>query len=353
MSTKIVPTIEIWEDERPTTVSRYVTPDGTNLVQGDASSVTLRVFDITNGVADSSTELAAISLTISSVIFNTLQTDGYWTRDADGYNFRHTYDWTDDGAGGTAITTTGGSKYRLQYEIASSTFGDMLIVRDVIMKPRLGTGLSATVPVSEDLPVWDSSTTFSTVTIVNTTTPLSFTIDPDANGYIFSAAAGGGFWISPSSTQPAASEGTGLFVNGTDAVGHVYVPLGSTDPTIWLMGRAASQVINVITFYGDRFQRLSCTPVWDANTDDVQYDVPTATTQLVDLNGASMIAISPGEITDNVFVSPSDVYQGGLQVINAGLCFIYISIDTDDPPTIYVSSNAGTNVRINITRFYD
>ena len=60
--------------------------NGANLTQSDVSTITYSIF-----YTDSTTaHTASTSLTVATVIFDTLQTsDGRWTVDGTGYNFRH------------------------------------------------------------------------------------------------------------------------------------------------------------------------------------------------------------------------------------------------------------------------
>ena len=59
--------------------------NGANAVQSDFSGITYKAWN-TN---DRETVVASGSLSVATVVFNTLQTDGRWTEDATGYNFRH------------------------------------------------------------------------------------------------------------------------------------------------------------------------------------------------------------------------------------------------------------------------
>lgn len=58
--------------------------NGSDLTQADVSTIAWEVFSL----ADNSSVTSGI-LTVSSVIFDTLQTDDRWTEDGTGYNFRH------------------------------------------------------------------------------------------------------------------------------------------------------------------------------------------------------------------------------------------------------------------------
>ena len=59
--------------------------NGSNLLQADVSSITYSIFYTDSTVAHTT----STALTVSSVIYDTLQTDSRWTVDGTGYNFRH------------------------------------------------------------------------------------------------------------------------------------------------------------------------------------------------------------------------------------------------------------------------
>jgi hypothetical protein len=59
--------------------------DGANLTQSDVSAIEYQIFYVDSDTAHTT----ATSLTVSSVIYDTLQTDARWDEDATGYNFRH------------------------------------------------------------------------------------------------------------------------------------------------------------------------------------------------------------------------------------------------------------------------
>lgn len=76
-----------FEDGGYTMMSRILGASASAIVQADISSISISVFDLDNS---NSTAQAATALTVSSVVFNTLQTDARWTKDSTGYNFRYT-----------------------------------------------------------------------------------------------------------------------------------------------------------------------------------------------------------------------------------------------------------------------
>jgi len=68
-------------------LARVLAPDGLAAQQADVSSATLKVYL----QSDPTTAIAEVTLTVSSVFFDTLQTDPLWTVDSTGYNFKY---WT-------------------------------------------------------------------------------------------------------------------------------------------------------------------------------------------------------------------------------------------------------------------
>ena len=66
---------------------------------------------------------SGVSLPVSAVIFNTLQTDALWTRDAIGYNFKHVLEVAAHPAFAVA-----GRSYRIVYELTPAA-GQVILVR--------------------------------------------------------------------------------------------------------------------------------------------------------------------------------------------------------------------------------
>lgn len=82
-------TAVVWEDSGPQLMARVVKDAGTAIAQSDISSIVYHVYD----TRDLTTDLAQNSpLTVSSVVFDSLQTDARWTEDDTGYNFRFQMD---------------------------------------------------------------------------------------------------------------------------------------------------------------------------------------------------------------------------------------------------------------------
>lgn len=96
------------EDTAATFMARIYASDGAAAQQADVSSITYDVFDTYDGtqIADD------VSLTVSAVVFDTLQTGGPWTLDSTGYNFKTTL-------AGTRFPT-GGRTYRVEFKFTMS-----------------------------------------------------------------------------------------------------------------------------------------------------------------------------------------------------------------------------------------
>ncbi len=87
MATPKRPRVRVNEGSGALYLARVGIWDGSNAQQADISTITYATYDL-----DSSTPETAVgsgSLTVSSVIFDTLQTDAVWTKDSTGYNFSH------------------------------------------------------------------------------------------------------------------------------------------------------------------------------------------------------------------------------------------------------------------------
>lgn len=99
----------IWEDCDACCLAR-LTLNGSNITRAVITSITRRIFDLDGG-----TPTVAIDetvLTVASVVFDTLQTDGRWTKDETGYNFRDTI--------GGAIFSTANHNYLVEYKIVGA-----------------------------------------------------------------------------------------------------------------------------------------------------------------------------------------------------------------------------------------
>jgi hypothetical protein len=108
---------EIFEDDDWTALARLTAPNGTVLIQSDFSSGMLYVYDY----RDPQTLRYSVALTVASVIFNSLQQDGYWDKDSQGYNFRFTLPFSDLETAGAEWE--GGHDYRAEFVFQSATWG--------------------------------------------------------------------------------------------------------------------------------------------------------------------------------------------------------------------------------------
>ena len=97
----------VYEDSTFSLMSRF-TVDGANATQSDCSLITMKAWD----VDDYDTPVLDATLTVSTVVYDTLQTDGRWSVDATGYNFR--YDVAD------TVCTTAGNQYRFEAVVTTS-----------------------------------------------------------------------------------------------------------------------------------------------------------------------------------------------------------------------------------------
>ena len=118
----------IWEDTGCVIMARVVNYDDTDIVQADLSSIAYSVFNTSLDPTDAGyTVVDGQSMTISSVIFDTLQTDNGWSVDTTGYNFKFTFD--DD------VFTNGNTTYRVEVTMSQASTPDLKVVYDIYTKP--------------------------------------------------------------------------------------------------------------------------------------------------------------------------------------------------------------------------
>ncbi len=109
-----------------TCLARIVGDAATVISQATISTATYSVFLLDDDDPDSRTVVSGhdgASLTVSAIIFNTLQTDARWTVDSTGYNFRHTIDVSSNNAFAVA-----GRNYLVEYLLMPAS-GQVIIVR--------------------------------------------------------------------------------------------------------------------------------------------------------------------------------------------------------------------------------
>ena len=96
----------VWEDSGATCLSRVVGNDGAAVTQASLTALTYKVFD--ENSATPGTAATSGTLTISEVIYDTLQTGDLWeSTDDTGYNFK----WQVP----ASVLTTGGHLYRVEF----------------------------------------------------------------------------------------------------------------------------------------------------------------------------------------------------------------------------------------------
>ena len=98
----------VWEDSGLSIMDRVYGPTAALITQAALTSITATLF--LAGV-----QVQQSTLTIATVVFDTLQTDARWTLDATGYNFRH-----DIAAAWFAVP----GKYRMEYKFDPVTGED-------------------------------------------------------------------------------------------------------------------------------------------------------------------------------------------------------------------------------------
>jgi len=75
--------VTIYEDSGATLMARVLGDDATAIQQADVSSIAYSVYDL-----DDTSSPSTGTLTVSDVVYDTLQTDDRWDADTTGYNFK-------------------------------------------------------------------------------------------------------------------------------------------------------------------------------------------------------------------------------------------------------------------------
>lgn len=107
-------------------MGRVVYADGSLVAPSDIAMVTYSIEQRDGCAANTSTAVLGhteVSLASATVLSETLQTDGAWSEDATGYNFRHEIDVTT-----SAAFTQAGSSYLVRY-VLTPVSGQPIIVR--------------------------------------------------------------------------------------------------------------------------------------------------------------------------------------------------------------------------------
>ena len=89
-------------------MARIQRDDAAYITQATTSTIVLKTFKNLSTTATSTT-----SLTVSSTVFDALQTDARWSKDSTGYNFRY--------AVPAAVFDAGDATYRLEFYFTPSS----------------------------------------------------------------------------------------------------------------------------------------------------------------------------------------------------------------------------------------
>lgn len=118
--------VAAWERSTLVVMARLRHVDGNLVTQATFQTIDVKVFDEESVTPD--TPIFSDSLTISSVVFDTLQTDARWTRDSVGYNFRHQL---------AEQYMSGPTRHRIEYRfLDSGGQGGMLVVQASLKNVR-------------------------------------------------------------------------------------------------------------------------------------------------------------------------------------------------------------------------
>lgn len=116
----------VFKNGSATLLARVVGADNTPVNQADLASAEYSVYLLDHDDPDAATVVTGhedVSINVSSLIFNTLQTDTLWDVDQTGYNFKHILDVSTNQA-----FTVAGRTYRIVFEL-TPTAGQTILVR--------------------------------------------------------------------------------------------------------------------------------------------------------------------------------------------------------------------------------
>lgn len=116
----------VWENCSVTELAR-IQRNGSNVTQAALTSITRYIYDLDGGAP--STPIATDSLTIAATIFDSLQTDGRWTKDGTGYNFRDVIDGSN--------FDTPSHRYRVEYVFVGSGGEKFVLVYEHLVQSVL------------------------------------------------------------------------------------------------------------------------------------------------------------------------------------------------------------------------
>ena len=116
----------VFKNGSATLLARVVGGDDTPVQQADIDSAEYSVYLLDEDDPDAATAVTGhdgVSIDVSSLIFDTLQTDSVWDVDETGYNLKHVLDVSAEEA-----FTEAGRSYRIVLEL-TPTSGQVILVR--------------------------------------------------------------------------------------------------------------------------------------------------------------------------------------------------------------------------------
>ena len=116
----------VFKNGSATLLARVVGADGTPVTQADIASAEYGVYLLEHDDPDAAAVVSGhdgVSLDVSSLIFDSLQTDGVWDVDQTGYNFKQVLDVSANQA-----FTVAGRTYRIVFELTPAS-GQTILVR--------------------------------------------------------------------------------------------------------------------------------------------------------------------------------------------------------------------------------
>ncbi len=116
----------VFKNGSATLLARVVGAAGAVVARADIASIKYSIYLLDEDDPDSQTAVTghvAVPLSVSGVIFDTLQTDALWTKDSLGYNFKHLLNVAAQPAFAAA-----GRSYRIVYELTPAA-GQVILVR--------------------------------------------------------------------------------------------------------------------------------------------------------------------------------------------------------------------------------
>ena len=109
-----------------TLLARVVGADGTAIVRANLASAEYTAYLLDETDPDSATPItghAGVAVSVSSLVYDSLQNDDLWDTDDTGYNFKHILDVT-----GNQVFTTAGRIYRVVFSLTPNS-GQVILVR--------------------------------------------------------------------------------------------------------------------------------------------------------------------------------------------------------------------------------